>query len=169
MGECEAVLCSALSGRWVEQRCSLWTGSQVVHEKSPLIKAILLVGPAGVGKKMLVHAVCQEAGATLFDLSPLNTVGKYPGRSGLALMLHMVFKVTQQVGGAQRERLDNLHQGTWRALSLFTTGGQIDAAFGDMDRRRGEDVLQESPKGGEGGTQEPSYGLAIASFFYRLN
>lgn len=71
----------------------LFVGSQVVHEKAPLIKAILLVGPAGVGKKMLIHAICQETGANLFDLSPLNTAGKYPGKSGLAMMLHMVFKV----------------------------------------------------------------------------
>ncbi|XP_053177680.1 dynein regulatory complex protein 11 [Scomber japonicus] len=70
-------------------------GSQVVHEKAPLIKAILLVGPAGVGKKMLIHAICQETGANLFDLSPLNTAGKYPGKSGLAMMLHMVFKIAR--------------------------------------------------------------------------
>lgn len=74
-------------------------GSQVVHEKAPLIKAILMAGPAGVGKKMLVHAICQEAGANLFDLSPLNTAGKYPGKSGLAMMLHMVFKVTHWYDG----------------------------------------------------------------------
>ncbi|XP_078802654.1 dynein regulatory complex protein 11 isoform X2 [Oryzias latipes] len=70
-------------------------GSQVVHEKAPLIKSILLVGPEGAGKKMLVHAVCQETGATLFDLSPLNTAGKYPGKSGLAMMVHVVFKVAR--------------------------------------------------------------------------
>lgn len=70
-------------------------GSRAVHEKATLIKAILLAGPAGVGKKMLVHAICQETGANLFDLSPLNTAGKYPGKSGLAMMLHMVFKVAR--------------------------------------------------------------------------
>ncbi|KAF4072664.1 hypothetical protein AMELA_G00265580 [Ameiurus melas] len=70
-------------------------GSQVVHEKAPLVKSILLVGPTGVGKKMLLHAICQETGANLFDLSPLNLVGKYPGKSGLQMMLHMVFKVAR--------------------------------------------------------------------------
>ncbi|XP_029105558.1 dynein regulatory complex protein 11 [Scleropages formosus] len=70
-------------------------GSQKVHEKAPLVKAILLAGPNGVGKKMLVHAICQETGATLFDLSPVNLVGKYPGKSGLQMLLHMVFKVAK--------------------------------------------------------------------------
>ncbi|XP_051525637.1 dynein regulatory complex protein 11-like isoform X3 [Myxocyprinus asiaticus] len=70
-------------------------GSQAVHEKAPPVKAILLVGPSGVGKKMLVHAICQETGANLFDLSPLNVAGKYPGKSGLQMMLHMVFKVAR--------------------------------------------------------------------------
>ncbi|KAJ8276938.1 hypothetical protein GJAV_G00069570 [Gymnothorax javanicus] len=70
-------------------------GSQALHEKAPLVKAILLAGPAGVGKKMLVHAICQETGSNLFDLSPLNLTGKYPGKSGLQMMLHLVFKVAR--------------------------------------------------------------------------
>lgn len=74
-------------------------GSQILHEKSPLVKTILLVGPSGVGKKMLVHAICRESGANLFDLSPLNLAGKYPGKSGLQMMLHMVFKVERWLNG----------------------------------------------------------------------
>uniref|UniRef100_A0A8C4K5N5 IQ motif containing with AAA domain 1 n=1 Tax=Dromaius novaehollandiae TaxID=8790 RepID=A0A8C4K5N5_DRONO len=70
-------------------------GSQAVHEKAPLVKAMLLAGPAGVGKKMLVHAICTETGANLFDLSASNIAGKYPGKNGLQMMLHMVFKVAK--------------------------------------------------------------------------
>ncbi|NWQ76663.1 DRC11 protein, partial [Columbina picui] len=72
-------------------------GSQTVHEKAPLVKALLLAGPSGVGKKMLVHAICTETGANLFNLSASNITGKYPGKSGLLMMLHMVLKVAKQL------------------------------------------------------------------------
>ncbi|CAO2625404.1 Dynein regulatory complex protein 11 [Lemmus lemmus] len=72
-------------------------GSPEVHEKAPLVKSLLLAGPQGVGKKMLVHAICTETGATLFNLSASNIAGKYPGKTGLQMMLHLVFKVARQL------------------------------------------------------------------------
>ncbi|NXO53778.1 DRC11 protein, partial [Aramus guarauna] len=72
-------------------------GSQTVHEKAPVAKALLLAGPAGVGKKMLVHAICTETGANLFNLSASNIAGKYPGKNSLQMMLHMVLKVAKQL------------------------------------------------------------------------
>ncbi|KAL1770534.1 IQ and AAA domain-containing protein 1 [Sigmodon hispidus] len=72
-------------------------GSAEVHEKAPLVKSLLLAGPPGVGKKMLVHAICTETGANLFNLSASNIAGKYPGKSGLQMMLHLVFKVARQL------------------------------------------------------------------------
>ncbi|XP_073489747.1 dynein regulatory complex protein 11 [Aquarana catesbeiana] len=72
-------------------------GCESVHEKAPSVKALLLAGPAGVGKKMLVNAICNETGANLFNLSPANIAGKYPGKSGLQMMLHMVLKVARQL------------------------------------------------------------------------
>ncbi|NXA93355.1 DRC11 protein, partial [Melanocharis versteri] len=72
-------------------------GSQTVHENAPLVKSLLLAGPAGVGKKMLVHAICTETGANLFNLSPSNIAGKYPGREGLVMMLHMILKVGKEL------------------------------------------------------------------------
>ncbi|XP_019363459.1 PREDICTED: IQ and AAA domain-containing protein 1-like [Gavialis gangeticus] len=70
-------------------------GSPTVHELAPQVRSLLLAGPAGTGKKMLVHAVCTETGANLFDLSPENLVDKYPGKAGLSLLMHMVFKVAR--------------------------------------------------------------------------
>uniref|UniRef100_A0A2K6U4P0 IQ motif containing with AAA domain 1 n=1 Tax=Saimiri boliviensis boliviensis TaxID=39432 RepID=A0A2K6U4P0_SAIBB len=72
-------------------------GSAAVHEKAPLVKSLLLVGPSGVGKKMLVHAICTETGANLFNLSSSNIAGKYPGKNGPQMMLHAVFKVARQL------------------------------------------------------------------------
>lgn len=38
------------------------------------------------------HAVANLAGANLFDLSPRNIDGKYPGKN-VNMLVHMVFKV----------------------------------------------------------------------------
>lgn len=69
------------------------SGSPDIHSLAPLIRSILLVGPPGMGKKMLVKAVCTETGANLFDLSPDNLQGKYPGKAGVQMLVHIVFKV----------------------------------------------------------------------------
>ena len=42
---------------------------------------------------MLLHAICTELNATLIDLTATNIVGKYPGKSGLNMLLHLVIKV----------------------------------------------------------------------------
>nr|Q6AXQ7.2 RecName: Full=IQ and AAA domain-containing protein 1-like; AltName: Full=Protein IQCA1P1 [Rattus norvegicus] len=70
-------------------------GSHDIHTMAPLVRSILLVGPSGMGKKMLVQAVCTETGANLFDLSPGNVMGKYPGKNGSQLLMHIVFKVAR--------------------------------------------------------------------------
>ncbi|XP_054449406.1 IQ and AAA domain-containing protein 1-like [Pteronotus mesoamericanus] len=70
-------------------------GSPDIHSMAPLIRSILLVGPSGMGKKMLVNAVCTETGANLFDLSPTNLQEKYPGKIGAQMIVHIVFKVAR--------------------------------------------------------------------------
>ena len=72
---------------------ALFSGSPAVHENSPLVKSMLLAGPRETGKKMLVHAICSETGANLFDLTATNIMGKYPGKDGLKMLMHMVYKV----------------------------------------------------------------------------
>ena len=48
---------------------------------------------------MLLNAICTELGATLFDLTATNIVGKYPGKSGLNMLLHLVSKVSKMFCG----------------------------------------------------------------------
>ena len=52
-------------------------------------QTVLLYGPPGSGKSLLSNAIAHQAGATVFDLSPAVTDGKYPGKQA-ALMVHMV-------------------------------------------------------------------------------
>lgn len=54
-------------------------GSETVRNYAPCVRSLLLTGPRGSGKRLLVNAICSETGATLFDLTPQNLAGKYPG------------------------------------------------------------------------------------------
>lgn len=81
----------------IKEYCILPLGSKVIRSGSPLIKSVLLVGPKGSGKRLLVNAVCTELGATVFDLTPANIVGKYPGKLGLIMLIHLVNKVSRYV------------------------------------------------------------------------
>ncbi|XP_056633947.1 dynein regulatory complex protein 11 [Diorhabda sublineata] len=66
-----------------------------LHQTTPHIKSLLLSGSKGSGKKMLLHAICTETGAVLFDITPSNIVGKYPGKSGLIMLIHLISKVSK--------------------------------------------------------------------------
>lgn len=79
----------------IKEYCILPLGSNIIHQMAPLVKSLMIVGPHGSGKDMLVHAICTEVGAVLFDLSPANIVGKYPGKSGLIMLVHLVNKVSR--------------------------------------------------------------------------
>lgn len=66
-----------------------------MHAKAALTRSLMLAGPAGTGKKMLVNAICTETGANLFDLSPANIAGKYVGKDATRLLVNMVFKAAR--------------------------------------------------------------------------
>lgn len=78
----------------LSELCILPLGSSTVHSKVPLTKTVMIYGPSMTGKTLLTHIATHAAGANLFDLSPRNTDGCYPGKAS-ALMVHMVFKVVQ--------------------------------------------------------------------------
>jgi SpoVK/Ycf46/Vps4 family AAA+-type ATPase len=75
--------------------CILPLGSPNIKNFAPQIKSVLISGPKGTGKRSLVHAICSELGAIMFDLTPSNIVGKYPGKTGLIMLMHLVSKVSR--------------------------------------------------------------------------
>lgn len=79
--------------RVVNEYCILPMGSYEIHSKGAFVKSLLIAGPKGAGKKSLIYAVCNEIGATLLDLSAENIQGKYPGKEGKEMLLHLVLKV----------------------------------------------------------------------------
>ncbi|GBP98229.1 Dynein regulatory complex protein 11 [Eumeta japonica] len=56
----------------IKEYCVLPLGAEYVRANSPQT--------SWKRQKMLVHSICSELGATLFDLTPANIVGKYPGK-----------------------------------------------------------------------------------------
>ncbi|XP_061935623.1 dynein regulatory complex protein 11 isoform X2 [Apis cerana] len=79
----------------IAEYCILPLGDNTLRELTPLIRSVLIAGPHGSGKKMLVNAICTELGATLFDITPANIAGKYPGKSGLIMLMHLISKVSR--------------------------------------------------------------------------
>ncbi|XP_063979762.1 dynein regulatory complex protein 11 [Diachasmimorpha longicaudata] len=75
--------------------CILPLATENIRLLSPLVRSVLIAGPNASGKKMLVYSACTELGATLFDITPANIAGKYPGKSGLIMLLHLISKVSR--------------------------------------------------------------------------
>ena len=68
-------------------------GLSELRQRTPLTRSILLTGPQGVGKTFLVHAICNQLGATLFDLSCTSLMGRYPAKAGMGMLIHLITKV----------------------------------------------------------------------------
>ncbi|XP_014471228.1 PREDICTED: IQ and AAA domain-containing protein 1 [Dinoponera quadriceps] len=79
----------------IAEYCVLPLGDHVLRELTPVVRSVLIAGPHGSGKKLLVNAICTELGATLFDITPANIAGKYPGKSGLIMLIHLISKVSR--------------------------------------------------------------------------
>ncbi|RLN47713.1 hypothetical protein BBJ29_000583 [Phytophthora kernoviae] len=66
-------------------------GSPFIRARTPLVRSLMLYGPCGSGKTMLVSALANETGALVLNLSPSNLVGKFAGKSGPTKLVHMAF------------------------------------------------------------------------------
>jgi IQ and AAA domain-containing protein len=101
-------------------------GSRDIHQAAPLVRSVLLTGPSDSGKDMLVHAICSELGAVLFDLTPANIAGKYPGKAGLTMLVHLINKVKNHVQLYILQFLQILYLERWEdwCSQLFCTWTQ---------------------------------------------
>jgi SpoVK/Ycf46/Vps4 family AAA+-type ATPase len=70
-----------------------------LEDKVTNVKALMLYGPPGSGKKMLVEAVCSELGAMLVNISPDRLAGLYQGKQGPTKLMHLIFKVAAESEG----------------------------------------------------------------------
>lgn len=77
----------------VTEYCILPLGSQVIHDTSPHHNGVLLYGFPKTGKTMLTHAICNETGANLFNLSPATF---NPG-SGSQKIIQMIFRIARSL------------------------------------------------------------------------
>ncbi|EFA06079.1 IQ and AAA domain-containing protein 1-like [Tribolium castaneum] len=64
-------------------------------EKMIKPRSALLIGPRQSGKHLLANAVFTESKSVLFDLSPEVLAGKYPGKKGMKMLLHLVNKMAR--------------------------------------------------------------------------
>ncbi|XP_044745551.1 IQ and AAA domain-containing protein 1-like isoform X2 [Coccinella septempunctata] len=59
------------------------------------VRSAILCGPPQSGKKILANAIFTATRCVLFDLSPEVLAGKYPGKPGLNMLLHLVMKMSK--------------------------------------------------------------------------
>ncbi|KAJ3302620.1 Dynein regulatory complex protein 11 [Kappamyces sp. JEL0829] len=102
LGELQRVGATTANDQTLVEYCVLPMGvSRTDNDppfKHPKIASVLLTGPSGTGKTMLVQALATEMGAQIFNLSPRNTAGQFVGKANVVKMIHMVFKVARAQG-----------------------------------------------------------------------
>ncbi|KAK2721989.1 hypothetical protein QYM36_002524 [Artemia franciscana] len=109
------------------EMCLLPLGSKEMRLNAPFLRSLLIAGPRSCGKASLVHALCNEVGAVLFDISPQNLTGKYPGKAGLAMLFHLLLKVSRAVQPAVIfiEEIDKVLKKTSKSDRGFESGKRI--------------------------------------------
>ncbi|KAJ1511431.1 Dynein regulatory complex protein 11, partial [Coelomomyces lativittatus] len=81
--------------RVITEYAILPLGLESVDDSVKLPHSILLFGPTGVGKTLLMNIIATETGASVFILTPRVTAGQYVGKANVSRMVYTVFKVAK--------------------------------------------------------------------------
>ncbi|XP_011301454.1 IQ and AAA domain-containing protein 1 [Fopius arisanus] len=77
------------------ETCILPLGSKEAHTIAPLLRSLCIMGLPRTGKKFLAHAIANEIGALLFDLTPRVLSGRYEGRENEKRLMRMINTVAK--------------------------------------------------------------------------
>ncbi|KAF5299568.1 hypothetical protein FQR65_LT09373 [Abscondita terminalis] len=58
-------------------------------------KSVLIAGPPRSGKRVLANAIFNETRCVLFDISPPVLAGKYTGKKGMNMLVHLINKMAR--------------------------------------------------------------------------
>ena len=82
----------------IVEYCILPNGSAEIKAGIPpekMVKSLMLYGPSGGGKTIMVEAVANELGALLIHLNPEKLRGQFAGKTGPTKLVHMVMTVAR--------------------------------------------------------------------------
>lgn len=71
-------------------------GSELVKQRTKLVRSMLFYGPPGTGKTLVVRAMAYETASIVFDLSPLAIDGKYGEKKGEEKMVASCMIVAEE-------------------------------------------------------------------------
>ena len=78
----------------VTEYAVLPNGSPFVKSQTPLVRSILLCGPSGVGKTLMVESVARHLNAIILDLSVDNTMVSYVALCSRPFKIYILYIYT---------------------------------------------------------------------------
>ncbi|XP_028982084.1 dynein regulatory complex protein 11-like [Diachasma alloeum] len=79
----------------IMETCVLPLGSKEAHTMAPSFRSVCIAGLPRTGKTFLAHAIANEIGALLFDLTPSVLAGQYEGKENEKRLMKMINTVAK--------------------------------------------------------------------------
>lgn len=99
----------------IMEYCILPIGSREIHQVTPLVRSVCIVGLPRSGKSFLVDAICSELGALLFDMTPNNIAESYKSKKDVERLVAVINKVARAYPPSI-VFVDSGHQPWWKKI-----------------------------------------------------